>query len=251
MGKTKVLYFFLFLGLLANSAMAQRIVNLKTTLVGEIIEITYDLLDDKGDQTFDLQFFSSHDSYASPLINITGDVGEEITPGTGKKAIWDAKKELGAYKGEIYIEVRGIVTPPFVRILTPNAGDKFKPGKIMEIQWDTEITGNMNIDLYRNGNRISEVTNSANGGSYTWLLGKTVPKEEGYYLVFTNNNKPGRAVESQQFVVAKGLPIWAVVAGVAVVGGVVGVVISGQDGGEDPDPNTPEDIPNPIKPDGN
>jgi len=234
-----------------NSALAQRITNLNTTLIGENIEITYDLIDDKGGQTFDLQFYSSHDNYTSPLINITGEVGEEITPGTNKKAIWEAKKELGGFKGQLFIEIRGIVTPPFVRILSPKTGDKFKPGKNMEILWDTDVTGSLGIDLYWNGSKVSTVTGAASAGKYNWTLGKDITKQSGYYLVFTSGSKAGKTVESLPFTVSGGMPIWAVVAGVAVVGGVVGVVMSG---GEEPpvdDPVVNTDIPDPIKPGGN
>ena len=208
---------FLFM-LLACASYAQRIENLTTALAGENIEITFDLIDEVGGRTFDLQLFSSHDNYASLLQYVSGDIGEEVSPGAGKNVIWEAKKELGEYKGEIYLEIRGIITPPFVRILTPNAGDKFKPGKTMEIQWHTDITDNIEIDLYKMGTRISTITNSANTGKYTWTLSKETAKGGGYYLVFSSDATPGKTVESEQFVVAKGVPIWLVVAGVAVVG---------------------------------
>lgn len=239
--------------LLYIQGFSQRIEHLTTVLAGEHIEITFDLIDEEGGLTFDLQLFSSHDNYTSPLQYVSGDIGEEVSPGTGKKIIWEAKTELGEYKGEIYLEIRGIVTPPFVRILTPNAGDKIKPGKTMEIRWDSEVSGNIGIDLYRNGQRVSAVTNTTNSGKYSWKLSKKTAKGEGYYLIFTSDAKPGKTVKSAQFVVAKGMPVWLVLAGIAVVGGVAGVIMSGgDDGGTTPDPVvTDNDIPDPIKPGGN
>ena len=236
---------FLFI-LLACASYAQRIDNLTTVLAGEHIEITFDLIDDAGGQTFDVQLFSSHNNYTTPLLYVSGDIGEEVSPGTGKKVIWEAKKELGEYKGEIYLEIRGITTPPFVRILTPNAADKFKPGKTTEIRWDSDVTGNIRIDLYEGRNRISTIATTQNTGRFNWTLSKKLSKGDNYRLVFTSDSKPGKRVESEQFVVAKGVPIWLVVAGVAVVGGVVGVIVSG---GEEPPPDN-NDIPDPIKPGG-
>ncbi len=242
---------FLFM-LLACASYAQRMENLIPILVAENIEITFDLIDEVGGQTFDLQLFSSFDNYTSPLQYVSGDIGKEVSPGTGKKVIWEAKRELGEYKGAIYLEIRGIITPPFVRILTPNAGNKFKPGKTMEIRWDSDVTRNIRIDLYRQGTRISAIADTPNTGKCTWTLSKKTAKGAGYYLVFSSDAKPGKTVESVQFAVAKGMPVWVVVAGVAVVGGVVGVVMSlGDDGGGTPDPVvTDNDIPDPIKPGG-
>ena len=235
---------FLFI-LLACASYAQRIDNLTTVLAGENIEITFDLIDDAGGQTFDVQLFSSHNNYTTPLQYVSGDIGEEVSPGTGKKVIWEAKKELGKYKGEIYLEIRGIVTPPFVRILTPNAGDKFKPGKSMLIQWDSDVTGDIGIDLYRNGSKVTSVANTTNTGKYSWTLSKQTAKNDGYYMVFTSSAKPGKRVESQQFTVSGGVPIWAI-AGIVVVGGVVGVLVSDPPGGG----TETMDIPDPIKPGG-
>ena len=240
---------FLFI-LLACASYAQRIENLTTALAGENIEITFDLIDEVGGRTFDLQLFSSHDNYASLLQYVSGDIREEVSPGTGKKVIWEVKRELGEYKGGIYLEIRGIITPPFVRILTPNAGDKFKPGKTTEIRWDSDVTGNIRMDLYEGRNRISTIATTQNTGRFNWTLSKKLSKGDNYRLVFTSDSKPGKRVDSKQFVVAKGIPIWLVVAGVAVVGGIVGVIVSG---GEEPPPgggDETNDIPDPIKPGG-
>ena len=240
---------FLFI-LLACASYAQRIDNLTTVLAGEHIEITFDLIDEVGGRTFDLQLFSSHDNYASLLQYVSGDIGEEVSPGAGKKVIWEAKKELGEYKGEIYLEIRGIVTPPFVRILTPNVGEKFKPGKTTEIRWDSDVTGNIRIDLYEGRNRISTIATTQNTGRFNWTLSKKLSKGDKYRLIFTSDSKPGKRVESQQFVVAKGIPIWLVVAGVAVVGGVVGVIVSSKGEPLLDDGPVNNDIPDPIKPGG-
>ena len=181
-------------------AQAQQIENLSSDLNGDIIEVTFDLIDVKGGQTFDLQLFSSHNNFSSPLLNVSGDVGEEVISGKGKRIVWEAKKELGEYKGEIYLEVRGIVTPPFVRVLSPKEGDKFKPGKEIDISWDTSISGDkMNIDLFRDGGKVSTMERSISNGKFE--LDKDIAKGGGYYLVFSHPSKPGRKVESQQFVV--------------------------------------------------
>ena len=64
---------FLFI-LLACASYAQRIDNLTTVLAGEHIEITFDLIDDAGGQTFDVQLFSSHNNYTTPLLYVSGGV---------------------------------------------------------------------------------------------------------------------------------------------------------------------------------
>jgi len=45
---------------------------------------------------------------------VSGDIGPEIAPGTGKLIVWEVKKELIDFKGEIRVSIRGDITPPFL-----------------------------------------------------------------------------------------------------------------------------------------
>src|SRR5690349_13062605 len=56
---------------------------------------------------FLVQLYSSQDNFTTPLTRLTSDYGAEMTAGVDKKIVWDITQELGAYKGNISLEIRG------------------------------------------------------------------------------------------------------------------------------------------------
>lgn len=236
--------------MLAFTSQAQRIENFRTEVKGRIIEITYDLISEEDGITFDLNLYSSLDNYTAPLKFVSGDVGEEILPGIGKKITWNAGQELQEFQGDVFLELRGIITPPWIRILTPNRGDKVKPGKELEIRWDSDVDRDIKIDLYRGTSFVSEITSTPNSGSYIWLVPASAVKDSKYNLVFTSPAKRGKQESSGYFTISKGVPIWAVGGGVVVVGVVVAILTMGEDPPDD-DETTTDEINDPPKPGGN
>src|SRR5882762_1847745 len=90
-----------FLGL-----KAQKVENVRAAASGEQIIITYDLTGVKSDQRFKVNLYSSHNNFASPVQQVTGDVGDNIAAGKDKRIAWNAKSELSNFKGNLSFEVR-------------------------------------------------------------------------------------------------------------------------------------------------
>ena len=103
--------------LLFGSLSAQKIDNVRATINGDDIIITYDLSGTEG-QEFKINLYASNSNFSKPIIKANGDIGSRITPGKDKRVVWNAKNEIPDYKGDLVIEVRGdqvrLLPPPFV-----------------------------------------------------------------------------------------------------------------------------------------
>lgn len=78
---------------------------------------------------------------------MSGDVGLEITPGKGKLIVWEVKKELIDYKGEIKVSIRGDITPPFLIIISPQIDQLFRRGKKGVIEWTSTTSAQIKLKL--------------------------------------------------------------------------------------------------------
>ncbi|MCZ6521933.1 MAG: hypothetical protein O6848_10610, partial [Bacteroidetes bacterium] len=121
-------------------SIAQQIENLTFRLEGTEIIINYDLLGE-AEESYFITVFSSQNGFTDPLQFVTGDVGEEISPGTGKIVIWDARQELGDFRGNLRIRIRARLVPI---ISFENIPPGLKRGKVNEIKW-TPGTNQENI----------------------------------------------------------------------------------------------------------
>ena len=185
--------------LLYFQGFSQRIENLTPILTGENIEITFDLIDTVGGRTFDLQLFSSLDNYTSPLQYVSGDIGEEVSPGTGKKVIWEAKRELGPIKGEVFLEIRGPVTPPFLVTIFPSKEQRIRRGKPTSLTWTSDAGGQVKIEVIQYKKVFTNLGLRPNSGSYTWNIPKDY--EKGNYRLRFTDDSGSKIVVSQNFTV--------------------------------------------------
>ena len=132
----RFLRFGILILIISGEGFSQQIENLKPRVVNNnTIEVTFDLIDDADGKTYDLQLFSSFDNYTNALSMVRGDIGDEVVPGTGKKVMWEAKQEIGDFKGDIYLEIRASPTPPFVTLTNPADGKMLRRGKTAILQW--------------------------------------------------------------------------------------------------------------------
>ena len=85
---------------------AQKVENVRASSSGEQIIIIYDLTGTKADQRFKVNLYSSHNNFASPVQQVTGEVGDNIAAGKNKRIAWSAKDEIKDFKGSLTFEVR-------------------------------------------------------------------------------------------------------------------------------------------------
>jgi hypothetical protein len=93
---------------LALPSLAQQISTPRFTQSGKQILIYYDLSGTAG-KTYEIQVFLSQDggsTFTGPLQKVSGAVGKNISPGTGKTITWDVLAERDKLEGEVLFEIR-------------------------------------------------------------------------------------------------------------------------------------------------
>jgi hypothetical protein len=194
-----------------------------------------------------ISLLSSKDNFASPLTKVTGDVGNEVKPGIDKKIIWDITKELGNYKGEIELEMKGKFYLPFLKLTDFNTDKKYKRGKSYPLVWTSgNLSGQIDIELYNGEDRVSREANVANTGKYDWFVPGHVKPGNDYRLKFTNAKNRDEVIYSENFRIAPKIPLALKIGGVAAIGGAVALLGGG--GGEGGGSGTVKGLPSPPDP---
>jgi formylglycine-generating enzyme required for sulfatase activity len=122
---TLLLFLFLFFSL--NSLQSQIISNVQATQTGKNIIVTYDLTGSQSSDEFDVALYCSENSgqlFNGPLVGVTGDVGQKIKSGYGKKITWNVLADKEKLSGNrIVFEVRANKTEPFsIEMVFVNGG---------------------------------------------------------------------------------------------------------------------------------
>jgi hypothetical protein len=225
--------FLLALGCFSFLAtVAQTITIKKVELAGEKIIVHYDLEDGNPNNEYKLDLFSSADNFVTPLTKVTGDVGDEIKPGTGRKIEWNVREELGGYKGRLSLEIRGKVYIPFVKLQNFDTERSYKRGKSYGLAWKPGSTNPINIELYKGGQRIDGAMNIPNNGGHTLYIPSHAKKGSDYRLKITDTKNTEDVLYTKEFQVNPKVPLALKVLPVLAVGGAV-VFLSG--GGGNPD----------------
>ncbi len=198
--------------------------------------IVHYTLDDgaNSNRQFLVQLYSSQDNFSVPLTKVTGDVGSEVLSGVDKKIVWEITKELGSFKGNVSLELRGRVYVPFVKIMEMSEGRIFKRGKNYPINWTSgNLSGQVNIELFNADNeRIWGENNVANVGKFDWYIENNVRKGNGYRLKFTNVKDRNDVVYSRPFAIKPKIPFMVKAGSITVIAAVIGVLITNSGGGE-------------------
>ncbi len=227
----KKLYFlgFIFISLQIN---AQSIKSLKASATGSTVTVTYDLASPDEGQKFTIELKSSEDNFLRALKEVSGDVGENQSAGLGKTITWDARKEIGAFQGDISFEITATVTFNPLKFVSPTTGSGVKIGKPYQIEWKGgSLDRSLKLELLKNKNQVMDLGNVENSGTYTWNVPKTMTKGENFQFKIFDPTKPNDALLSAQFKLKKTPIILYIGAGTAVVGIAAAVLLGGNDNG--------------------
>lgn len=99
--------FLLLLMISLQQTIAQTVSNLHFSQNSKQILVTYDLAG-KSNHVYQVSIYCSQDggtTWGNPLQKVSGDVGNNIKPGTGKKITWDVLKEMDNLIGDIKFKV--------------------------------------------------------------------------------------------------------------------------------------------------
>jgi uncharacterized protein (TIGR02145 family) len=144
---------------------AQTVRNVKATQEGQKIAITYEL---SCAQPTEINLFLSEDNgmtWYSLKTGVSGDVGLSVTQGN-KVIYWDVLLSKEKMVGNTFV-------------FKVKAGEEFKTVKIGNQIWLAE---NLNVDHYRNGDRIQEVIDA----------GQWAKLNSGAWCYFKNDNTNGK-----------------------------------------------------------
>ena len=228
---TGILFCLLFV---FKVSIAQQIENLVFRQDGLNIMITYDLIGDT-EKIYFITVFGSHDNFTTPIELIAGDVGAETSPGAGKRITWDARKELGEYKGNIRIRLHAILTPI---IEFENVSSRFRRGKSYEIHWKTGTSkDNIQFELYRGNELINDLGQIPNTGNWNWEIPQKQKPGKGFRFKAIALNK---TAYSPDFRISRKMPLMLKIAPFAIGIGVAAILVSGK---------KKEPIPLPLLPD--
>jgi hypothetical protein len=226
--------------LIATSVSGQVFSIKRLEILGEKINLYYDLIDTVATRTYTIALYASQDNFISPLHQVSGDIGLEVKPGRNKRIVWNAKDELGAnFEGKAALEVRGRLYIPFIRLDGLNR--TFKRLRPTEITWAGGTQQNiLNFDLYKGDEKIHSFTNIANVGHYTLTMPITIRPGDGYHFKIADTRNKDQVVISPVFAVKRNIPLLIKIAPVVMIGAVSYLLISGKK-------KSPKEIPDPSK----
>lgn len=244
----KIQTLVLAIGLLSSHwVFSQNLQFNRVEIADNKVIVHYDLNDEKTERTYLVNLFSSQDNFTKELTKVSGDVGTEVKPGVDKKIVWDLTKELGNFKGDLVFEVRGRIYVPFVKLNEMEEGKIFKRGKSYPLTWSSgNLSGQVNIELYKGTSRISGDTNQPNVGKFDWSVPGNAKSGNDYQLRFTNTKDRNDVVYSRPFTIRPKIPLVVKAVGVVAIGGLIYVLTR-----PSPSPNPiTEKIPGLVSPPG-
>lgn len=237
-------YLLLLFGcLLSVPGRSQSVTNLRAEARGNVVIVTYDLNGTLPGQFFQVTLFSSHNQMAEPVVNVRGDIGENITPGTGKRIMWGAYKELSRFTGELSFKVQAVLT--YSPLQKPRVAEKYRRGHAYELAWKGGVTGeNLQLELYRDTILNAVITRTANQGKFTWELPTDLAPGANYRLRVASVRTPANYRFSDVFAIKRKIPNALKILPISVVSA-AGIVLLTL-----PKPPTPEDpdLPDPTSP---
>ncbi|QHT69793.1 hypothetical protein GXP67_25680 [Rhodocytophaga rosea] len=225
----------LLLYLMAYPAFSQQISNVRATADSAFVTILYDLQGTIEGQLFTVELYGSHNEYNSPLLYVTGEVGNKIKAGKNKKMVWQTR-ELNNFEGDITFDVRAeLAFSPFA-VKSPGKTSGYKRGKTYQIEWAGGLTSDkVNVELYRNDVKISSITSTANKGKHSWNVPDKSKPGGNYQLRVSSEANPDNFSLSRKFSIRRRIPLLAKVLPFALVGAGAYIILN-QDSGPPPPP---------------
>lgn len=237
--KTYAATFLLLWGCYA--ANSQNLDIKEISMIGNEVEILYDLLDNDVTHKFQLSLYSSKDNFILPLQEVEGDIGVDISVGGNKRIVWHPTIEFGEnFKGDVSLELKGKLYIPFVTLNDFDKVSSMKRDRPYTLTWAAGRGSNvLTWDLYNSkSERVHTYTNIANVGEYEFVIPKDINPGKGYTLKITDQNNKEDIVISPDFEIKRRIPLYAQSIVGALAGGIIFYLVNNTAGGagsEEPD----------------
>lgn len=213
--------------LLIHVGYAQKVEINNIRINGGLLEINYDLVDDRLDRTYAISLYTSKDNFIQPMELVNGEIGIDIPPGNNKVLTWNAKEELGEdFKGGISLELKGNYYVPFISLEGIEEGREFKRGEAYDIVWSGGRGDNiLNFELYKGENLISSFEKRPNTGKTSLDFPAMVKPGDDYRLKVSDTKNRDDVIFTDEFTIKRKFPLSLQVAAGAVVGAGLVVLI--------------------------
>jgi len=95
----------------------------------------------------------------------------------------------GTSPGHLLVTVQ---PAPFITVLSPNGGETWQTGNSYSITWNSNVTENVKIELYKSSFLVSQITASTPPGvPFTWTVPNNLPSGNDYYIKIISTVFPG------------------------------------------------------------
>lgn len=203
---TLILLFFLA----GIQVKGQTIENFRQEIIGDEVNIYYDLIANIEGQIFQVILFCSDSStYTQRLYFATGDVGKDVKPGKNKRIVWTNKDELTSYSLEdLTFEIKPNIQSSALYFIYPrDRATIFRRSTTEKIEWlGGDINENLVIELYRYDSRQLVISSTSNKGYTSWNIPVGLKPGLDYQLRMTVANKPSEPVFSSKFRIKRKIP---------------------------------------------
>ncbi len=237
--------FTLFCCCLVVGCFGQAIENVKASLEGENMVITYDLVNSTINEKFTVSLRSSHNNFASALMGLSGDVGENILPGKGKRVVWALKSELPSdFDADIAIKVKAsLLAEPLT--VNPLAQNTVRKGQSVALKWQGgRSTDKITISLLKEGVPQEQVANSISNSHQFQYTVPSALKGSGYSFKISTAHAE---VITSSFRVKSKIKAIFIIVPVAIIG-VAAAFLGGGKTETGGTTTTAQDLPVPLKP---
>ncbi|MFC2123265.1 Ser-Thr-rich GPI-anchored membrane family protein [Bacteroidota bacterium] len=199
-----------FLIFVIQLSYGQRFENIQARIENDVVTVSYDIVSPFGIGVYQVDIYSSHNNYNSPLQMVLGDVGNNIAAGMGKSITWQIASELGQYDGMLNFELRGhsvrgsnrdTSQPAKLTLLTPNASSQLKTGREYQITWaGGGNTQRVNVQLHKKKRKVHDIaTNWDNTGSLNFKVPGQLGSNGQYWIKITDANDATTAANTPYF----------------------------------------------------
>jgi hypothetical protein len=205
-----------FLLLIPVASFAQKIENIRAEAEADKIVVTYDLVQGQSGDAYNVFLYSSFNNFRTPLAKVSGDVGQGVREGKGKRIVWEARTEIGNFKGQLTFEIEAILVAPLT-LKSPMASTK--RGGSIPVSWrGGDQHQNVKIELLKGGTLVTVLGTVQNSGVYAWQVSSKQKPGSDYTLRLVCGNE---TATSAAFSIKPKIPMWVKIAVPVVIVGVL------------------------------
>ncbi|MEL6673924.1 MAG: GPI anchored serine-threonine rich family protein [Bacteroidota bacterium] len=198
---------------------AQDIEIISTELQGDSVMVRYTLSGPDLSRPYRVNLFGIMGQDTVALTRLSGKVGDSVAIGT-HEILWDALAELGRFNGRIAFMITAL---PNFKFENPRKGSRFKKGEPVSFTWNggNSHLDDLELELYQYDSRIDTLGSISQANQFTWQIPSSLKPGNGYRIKIIGTDKTGIDGFSQEFAIARNLPLKTIYAasGILVGGG--------------------------------